>query len=226
MKYYKCIAKELSSFGFIFKETDQYFILNNVNNLIIGGIFTEVSETEWVQQEIDEGRLIALPKYWCVKNDGSQLFKDTVINFINEMEYNNYPGNDCYCTEIGWLGYEINKYYGIDYNDTNSISSMWDDPTQFANNPIVLTLNQFIKLVGCNSTKGDDFMKSIHVERPPIGLRPKDIYKTETTINRYYEVYGAIVRYLNDGLPVNISWIEEYNELIKNPNLKSSINHI
>lgn len=207
MKYYKCIAKELSRFGFIFPESDQYFISNNVNNLIIGGIynFTKVSETEWVQQEIDEGRLTTLPRCWCVKNDGSQLFKDTVLRYLND-KYN-----------MGCVGSALNDFYGYDGGKGTGGTQLYSCKENFQNDPVELTIEQFIKLSGYKSNRvEEDFIKSIHVERPPIGLRPKDIYKTETTINRFNEVYGAIARYLNVGLPVNISWIEEYNELIKN----------
>jgi len=215
MKYYKIVEKSLSSFGFIFKEADQYFqyfiLRNNANNLIIDGIlFTEVSETCWVQQEIDEGRLMTLPQYWCVKNDGSQLFRDTVLCYLND-KYN-----------MGCVGSALNDFYGYDGGKGIGGTQLYSCKENFQNDPVELTIEQFIKLSGYKSNRAeDDFIKSIHVERPPIELRPKDIYnKTETTINRFNEVYGAIARYLKVGLPVNISWIEEYNELIKNhPNI-------
>lgn len=74
-----------------------------------------------------------LPKYWCVKNDGSQLFKDTVIKYLNDTYNRN------------WVGENI-CYYGFDdnhrYNGTNSNYSI----SSFQNNPIELTLEEFIEL--------------------------------------------------------------------------------
>lgn len=52
------------------------------------------------------------------------------------------------------------------------------------------------------------------VNKPPIGLKPKDIHTEHTDINRLSDVFGAISRYYNAGLPINVEWIEEYNELV------------
>ena len=66
---------------------------------------------------------------WCVKNDGSQLFKDTVINYLNDNYINtNYSGN-----------FE-NRYYGVDKGN-NTWSS--DTNKYFTKE---LTLDEFIKL--------------------------------------------------------------------------------
>ena len=66
---------------------------------------------------------------WCVKNDGSQLFKDTVIKYINTNYINTKYSGDM-----------INSYYGIDkYNKTLSNENV--------NNFVKeLTLEEFIKL--------------------------------------------------------------------------------
>lgn len=47
--------------------------------------------------------------------------------------------------------------------------------------------------------------------KPPIGLRPKFVYRTE----RLDEVRGAMKRYFDAGLPISVAWVEEYNELIE-----------
>lgn len=46
--------------------------------------------------------------------------------------------------------------------------------------------------------------------RPPLGLMPKKFHDVE----RFNEVCGAIARYYDAGLKINIEWIEEYNELV------------
>lgn len=50
-----------------------------------------------------------------------------------------------------------------------------------------------------------------HVERPPLGLRPKYIH----TKCRISEIGAAIERYMEAGYPIPVEWMTEYNELIK-----------
>lgn len=47
-----------------------------------------------------------LPKSYAVFNDGSQLFKDTVIKYFNKMDKNNN----------NWTGESVGKYYCCDKN--------------------------------------------------------------------------------------------------------------
>ena len=51
--------------------------------------------------------------------------------------------------------------------------------------------------------------------KPPLGVCPKDIWERNNRVDRLHEVRGAIVRYYDAGLKINIEWIEEYNELIE-----------
>ncbi len=154
MKYYKLksgvglptgelLLKLLNVFDIIYRETDSVHgmaIKDYLESLV------EVPETDWVQQEIDAGRLTSLPKYWCVKNDGSKLFKDTVIKYLND-KYNS-----------NWAGVEKLSFYGYDGNIRNhSRTNFWEDKLDFENNPIELTINQFIKLSGCNDKKETGF---------------------------------------------------------------------
>ena len=53
------------------------------------------------------------------------------------------------------------------------------------------------------------------VTQPPIGLIPKEHYERQRTAARFKDVCGAITRYYNANLPINVEWVEEYNELIK-----------
>jgi hypothetical protein len=50
--------------------------------------------------------------------------------------------------------------------------------------------------------------------KPPIGLIPKEFHNNMVKTERFNEVCGAISRYYNAGLKINIEWINEYNELI------------
>ena len=51
--------------------------------------------------------------------------------------------------------------------------------------------------------------------RPPLGLTPKKFHDERVKVERFNEVCGAIVRYYDAGLKINIEWIEEYNELVE-----------
>ena len=51
--------------------------------------------------------------------------------------------------------------------------------------------------------------------KPPLGLTPKKFYDEQVKIERFDEVCGAISRYYDAGLKINIEWIDEYNELVE-----------
>jgi hypothetical protein len=51
--------------------------------------------------------------------------------------------------------------------------------------------------------------------KPPLGLIPKKFHNERVNVERFNEVCGAIARYYDAGLKINIEWIEEYNELIE-----------
>lgn len=79
------------------------------------------------------------PKYWVVRNDGSKLFKDTVVNKMNAISISGRQ----------WKGKTLKSYYGYDgntlpnKNGTNVSTSLGD----FENNPTLLTLDEFIELL-------------------------------------------------------------------------------
>ena len=51
--------------------------------------------------------------------------------------------------------------------------------------------------------------------QPPLGLIPKKFHDERVRAERFNEVCGAIARYYDAGLKINIVWIEEYNELVE-----------
>jgi hypothetical protein len=51
--------------------------------------------------------------------------------------------------------------------------------------------------------------------RPPLGLMPRRFHDERVKIERFNEVCGAIARYYDAGLKINIEWVEEYNELVE-----------
>lgn len=91
-----------------------------------------------------------LPKYWAVNNDGSQLFKDTVIKYLNEIEDDD---------QITWLrGNIINAYYGYNYKQ-DSIGVFTSK--RLSTNTIVLSLTEFIDLTNtCQPKRGDKVLVS------------------------------------------------------------------
>lgn len=78
-----------------------------------------------------------LPKYWIVKNDGSQLFKDTVIKYLNNYLKNIYKN---------WVGDCNENYYGFDGNNSFNGTNNNYNITSFKNNPTLLSLDEFIEL--------------------------------------------------------------------------------
>lgn len=52
------------------------------------------------------------------------------------------------------------------------------------------------------------------LKQPPLGLIPRHIHKEKITLQRLVEVQGAISRAYNKNAPINLEWVEEYNELI------------
>lgn len=51
--------------------------------------------------------------------------------------------------------------------------------------------------------------------KPPLGLMPKKIHDLRVNTKRLNEVRGAIARYYDAGLKINVEWIKEYNELVE-----------
>jgi len=83
-----------------------------------------------------------LPKYWIVKNDNSQLFKDTVMKYLD--------------TIYKWNSTVDTFYYWFDWTNYLNWTNYYSNINEFQNNPVVLTLNQFIEMTTCNEfTRGE-----------------------------------------------------------------------
>ncbi len=65
-----------------------------------------------------------------------------------------------------------------------------------------------------NVTNSDLGAVSGSAIRPPLGLIPKKFHDERVKVERFKEVCGAIARYYDAGMKINIEWIEEYNELV------------
>jgi len=70
-----------------------------------------------------------LPKYWCVQNDGSQLFKDTVIKYISN----------------GWSGLDKGYYYGYNGGKYYNGFNVYSEIGSFSGCTL-LTIQQFIEM--------------------------------------------------------------------------------
>jgi hypothetical protein len=103
-----------------------------------------------------------LPEYFCVKNDQSQLFKDTVIKYIND----NF--SECF------VGDAEDCYYGCDPNGTHHFSNFND----FCGRPTLLTLTEFIDL-----TTETEFVlpKNWHIITTPENLKAVSEWRLEST---------------------------------------------
>jgi len=114
-----------------------------------------------------------LPKYWCVKNDGSQLFKDTVIKYLNTIVKGVSKYNGDY----------FNCYYGFDgsllYSGTNSSVYL----SSFKNNSIVLSIERFIEL----SKEVEEFPEKFCIKDCiDVSEYASRLFKCENVVGEYY----------------------------------------
>jgi hypothetical protein len=114
-----------------------------------------------------------LPQYWAVKNDSSQLFKDEVIKWLNQItKLSNY-----------FDGSASLDYYGYDGNQSNSFEKgvfHSHDLNDFENNPVLLTLKQFIKL------KAETQHEQLIGYRAPHDMFGGEIKKGELLVKYYF----------------------------------------
>jgi hypothetical protein len=66
-----------------------------------------------------------------------------------------------------------------------------------------------------NPTLNKGGVSGSDIKFSPIGLIPKRFHIDRVNAERFNDVCGAISRYYNAGLKINIEWIEEYNELVE-----------
>lgn len=82
-----------------------------------------------------------------------------------------------------------------------------------------LSLDDYIKEVDAKIENGNEALGLGAVSgsaiKPPLGLIPKKFHDERVKVERFNEVCGAIARYYDAGLKINIEWIEEYNELVE-----------
>lgn len=87
-----------------------------------------------------------LPKYWVVKNDNSQLFKDTVIKYLNKF-YKYWIGNNY-------------TFYGYDGSDEYNGTACYNSIYYFDNTPKLLTIEEFIEL-----SKEESILKELEMQQ-------------------------------------------------------------
>jgi hypothetical protein len=100
----------------------------------------------------EQSELTELPKYWVVKRDSNNPDWRKVIDYLNNIN-------------SGWNGeYEI--YYGFDGSSGHGGTNGWNHIESFANNPTLLTIEQFVKLTTQKQeTKKEETMVTIKREQ-------------------------------------------------------------
>jgi hypothetical protein len=100
----------------------------------------------------EQSELTELPKYWVVKRDSNNPDWRKVIDYLNNIN-------------SGWNG-EYESYYGFDGSPFHSGTNGWDRIESFANNPTLLTIEQFVKLTSKKQeTKKEENMVKIKREQ-------------------------------------------------------------
>lgn len=127
-----------------------------------------------------------LPKYYIVKNDGSQLFKYTVLKHLDLIDKDN---------KYKWIDHATYDYYGFDGDIDNSGTKGSNYIDTFINNPTLLTLEEFIEL-----------SKSISIEDwiPEVGDKVKIIQKSLLSVNKVGDV-GVITEVTDNSSRV---WVD------------------
>lgn len=64
----------------------------------------------------------------------------------------------------------------------------------------------------CDKRQEAEARESETHEKPPLGLKPRDIHET----GRISEILGSVARAMDAGYQIPIVWIEEYNEIAEN----------
>lgn len=88
------------------------------------------SATELVKWLTDNFLNTNLPTNWVVINDGTSLFKNTVVKFLNEKYLHHFNGNI------------EGDYYGVQ----NGVAYLFGGDYLFDSNMNILTLEKFIEL--------------------------------------------------------------------------------
>lgn len=122
-----------------------------------------------------------------------------------------------FCKNIIFAGYQNTNWY----NTLNSyIFSFEDWCKAFNHHPKSDALSD------SNVTQSPD-TESIQslssIKRPPLGLVPKKYHDIKVNSDRFIQVCTAITRYYNEGLPINIEWITEYNQLVQLDYIKEKL---
>ncbi len=139
------------------------FYSTNNNHKII-----EVGDLMNSQAEIH-----SLPKYWIVKNDGSDEYKNIVIKYLQKFH--------------NWEGSDINNYYGFDGGDRYRGSFDSRNIKDFHNTPTILTLEEFKQCIN-----GKQITKTIKNKKKNENTRKEGIKicRPIVTITRGPEIRG------------------------------------
>lgn len=127
-----------------------------------------------------------LPSSWQVQNDGSQLFKDTVVKYMNSLTFKNrkyFGGKD-----KSWYG--VVSWWGGQSTTTRNMNKLRGIE--------VLTIQEFIKLSNYNFiTKTFDNVVSTTKFTLPTNWYIVNEYVGQTYNENRINFYSVVVQYLN-----------------------------
>lgn len=136
-----------------------------------------------------------LPKVWCVWNDKSQLFKDTVIEYINFKTGDAYSGCD-------------NQHYGIDFYEGNCI----EEGEPFGT---LLSIKEFIACFELNDVKKPTknkpmSIKELEKQKAAIEKQIAELKKPKFVVGKWYQANDVegpfkLLKYKIEGNDLNWS---------------------
>lgn len=116
-----------------------------------------------------------LARYWAVKNDSSELFKEVVLGHMMS-QYGEH-----------WIGNDPHAYYGFDGNSQFRGTAVKRDLHHFINPVKVYTIEEFCRLTGQRfkpCLKREDFVYVSNINNEVSNL-PKKIFLCMSTKGKY-----------------------------------------
>lgn len=173
----------------------------------------EVTYEDYIKQEEKMNKLTELPKYWVVDfNENREECKKHVIPYLNK-KYNQ-----------SWMGTNL-RYYGYDgstnYNGTNCFVCL----TSFINNPVLLTLEDFIRLTSKKEfVLTEKWCIKVTAENKSFLQTTNDILfekNYDYTIGGYYSHYRGYLCLPEDHIEITLDQFKKY--VLKQDNMKVEV---
>lgn len=186
-------AKMLNDYIDMFHK-DETVLIGNQNKVEVGHTRISQIPAGWGNIVVPTNLLVAFD-YTC-PHSGESFMKEDAHYVDYARKFSDSP-----CFKVAGIVTEFKDYFA--YSHTKEGILKWRNTVSGTNQYTTLTF--WMK----NEGAAKETTTLFGSEKPPVRLTPKRFYQEA----RYDEVFSAIARYFNAGLPVPKEWVEEFNEL-------------